>query len=315
MTHAQYIQLLAGSLGFLAVVIAGAGYAALGGSRRRVIEERLGGPVGAAAVPVSEQGQPKYYKALYGLGAAVAPKGTSKGLTEELAQAGIYGRTAPLVFMGIKIVCFAGALLGAMLLIGPVLHFLLPDAEVSMTLQVLWVLIVAMLGLMAPNIVLSIRRGRRQTEVRNHLPDAVDLLEICVSAGMGLDAAWRSVTDQIRRVSPVLADEMSLTDLEINLGGTRAMAMRHMAERTRADELNWLVTSFIQAERFGVSISETLRAFAASIRENRTQKAEESAEKMAVRILFPLIIFIFPTILIVTAGPAAIKIAEVFGSR
>ena len=293
-------------LTFIAVVGVGGAWLAARSLRHRPIQARLQGGTSTLG-PVSEHGQPPFFKALQGLGMAVAYKGPSKQLRDQLARAGHYSPSAPFIFLGLKVLTFT-VTLSFMLAIAPNL-----PASIPGSLKALVVLTGGMIGLIAPNAVLYAQRVRRQTEVRRHLPDAVDLLEICIGSGMGLDQGWRAVTEQVRRVSPVLADEMVLTDLEINLGGTRATAMRHMAERTRAEELHWLVSAFIQSERFGTSLSDTLRSFAASMREDRTRRAEEAAEKMAVRILFPLVLFIFPTILIVCAGPAGLKMAAVFG--
>ena len=148
-------------------------------------------------------------------------------------------------------------------------------------------------------------------EIRNHLPDAVDLLEICVASGMGLDMAWNQVAEQIRGVSAQLADEMALSNLEMHIGASRAEALRHMVDRTGAEDLASLVAVLIQSERFGTSISEALKTFSETMREMRSMRAEESAEKMAVKLLFPMILFIFPVVLIVVAGPAGIQIARV----
>jgi tight adherence protein C len=140
------------------------------------------------------------------------------------------------------------------------------------------------------------------------------MLEICVSAGMGLDAAWNSVSDEVRRVSDHMSDEMELTNLEINLGTPRAVAMRHMAERTGVEDISSLVTLLLQSERFGASIVDALRTFARSLREIRSQRAEENAEKMAVKLLFPMVFFIFPVLFVVMVGPAVIVMMQTLGS-
>ena len=148
-----------------------------------------------------------------------------------------------------------------------------------------------------------------------HLPHAIDLLEICVSSGMGLEMAWNAVGDEVRRVSTILADEMALANLEMHLGADRASAMRHMAERTGAEEISSLVATLVQSERFGTKVADALRVFAESMRIERSQRAEEAAEKMAVKLLFPLILFIFPSMLIVCAGSAVIQIVQVLGGN
>ena len=161
-----------------------------------------------------------------------------------------------------------------------------------------------------PNVVVYRRRLARRNEIRHHLPDVLDLLQICVTSGMGLDMAWNAVSDEIRGVCPILADEMALTNLELHLGSPRSVAMRRMADRTGAAEISSLVAVLLQSERFGTSISDALRVYATSMREKRSQQAAENAEKMAVKLLFPMVMFIFPSILVVTVGPASVTIAE-----
>jgi tight adherence protein C len=123
-----------------------------------------------------------------------------------------------------------------------------------------------------------------------------------------MDMAWNAVADEIRRVSGVLADEMALANLEVHLGVQRPDAMRHMAERTGAAEISSLVAMLVQTERFGTSIGVALKTFAESIREQRSLLAQETAEKMAVKLIVPMVVLIFPAIVIVMAGPAAMEL-------
>jgi tight adherence protein C len=236
------------------------------------------------------------------VGRLVAGGGTSSKLRQNLARAGFTDQSAAPVYLGIKMLLLVIACIGAAMI------FAVTDLALSMKMLV----IAAGGGLLffIPNIVVDLARRNRSREVRMHLPDAVDLLEVCVSAGMGLDMAWNAVTEEVRTVSTVLADEMTLANLEMQLGSPRAVAMRRMAERTGAEELSSLVAMFVQTERFGTSIAETLRSFATAMRENRSQKAEEVAEKMAVKLLFPMVMFIFPVTLISAVGPAALSIAK-----
>jgi tight adherence protein C len=178
---------------------------------------------------------------------------------------------------------------------------------------VLGIAMISALFSFLPNFWVSVRRDRRRLDVQIHLADAVDLLEICVSSGMGLDMAWNSVSDEMRRVSTTLADEMALTNLEIHLGAPRAQAMRNMAARTGAEEISSMVATIVQSDRFGTSIADALRVFATSMREQRSQKAEEAAEKMAVMLLFPMVLCIFPAMLIVVAAPSVITFFKTVG--
>jgi tight adherence protein C len=170
---------------------------------------------------------------------------------------------------------------------------------------------VAAFGLL-PNLYIAYRRSARRGEVRRQLPDAIDLLEICVSSGMGLDMAWNAVCEDFRGVSTILADEMALVTLEMHLGAPRAQALRNMARRTGVEDISSLVATLVQSERFGTSVSQALRVYADAMRKERSQRAEEAAEKLTVKMLFPMVLFIFPCIFVVILGPAGIKIAEMF---
>jgi tight adherence protein C len=184
--------------------------------------------------------------------------------------------------------------------------------EATFAVKILIVLSGTALAFFIPNIVLGHIANHRCSTVRRYLPDVIDLLEICVSGGMGLDTAWNAVATEIRAVSPLTADEMALTNLEVLLGAERGEAIRNMAMRTNSKELESLVAVLVQSQRFGTSISEALRVFAQTMREIRSQRAEEMAEKMAVKMLFPMVIFIFPVVLIVSTGPAIMTLVEIF---
>ena len=236
-----------------------------------------------------------------------APEGTTPRLREELACAGYHSRNASLIYIGAKVTLF---LIGLGALVPLVMPLNMPLAG-----RLSLIACGATALFFVPNMLVSARRRKRSLEVRHNLPDALDLLEICVSSGMGLDMAWNAVTDEIRRVSTILADEMSLANLQIHLGASRAVAMRQMASRTGADELSSLVAILVQSERFGTSVAEALKTFAKSMREQRSQRAEEAAEKMAVKLLFPMVLFIFPAVLIVAVGPSGIQLARVMFGR
>jgi tight adherence protein C len=228
--------------------------------------------------------------------------GASPKLRKTLARAGYSNRGAAELFFGIKVTMMIVGLAGAIL---AVLHF-----ETSMAMGVLLVVSGAAGASMIPNFFLNRKVKKRTGEIRNALPNAIDLLEVCVSAGMGVDQAWNATADEIRDASIALADEMSLVNLEMLLGAKRPEALRNMAERTGADDLASLSSIISQADKFGTSVADALRTFAETMREMRSQKAEESAEKMAIKLLLPMVIFIFPVVLLVSAGPAALKMVE-----
>ena len=242
---------------------------------------------------------------LHRTGQRVSAKGPSPGLRAMMAKAGYHGFLAAEVYLGAKTFLF----LGGLVMIGTLVY----PMNVGLTMRVLFVLTGATVLSFIPNVVVSARRRSRREIVRRALPEAIDLLEICVSAGMGIDMAWNSVSDEIRRISHVLADEMALTNLEIHLGTYRAEAVQNMADRTDADELASLAGVLHQAEQFGTSISDALRSFATSMREQRSQRAEETAEKMAVKMLLPMVVFIFPPVIIVAVVPAFIRVTSLLG--
>jgi len=294
-------------LAFVSITAIGGAVIAARGQRRRLLTNRLQplDPLAEQGGEIGDEGQTQSGGFLAALGNLIAPSGASTRLQEKLTNAGYYGRNAASIYLGVKMLLLIGGLVAMVFVIVPL--------EATMGMKIMSMMSVAGLLSFIPNLALEAKLRERRTQVRNHLPDAVDLLEICVSSGMGMDMAWNSVADEVRRVSPVFADEMLLTNLEIHLGASRAEAMRHMAQRTKADEVASLVAMLVQTERFGTSLSDSLRTFAETMRESRAQRAEEAAEKMAVKLLFPMILFIFPTIMLVTAGPAAITVADLFG--
>ncbi len=238
---------------------------------------------------------------------SIASSGShSQVLRQDLASAGLHNTSAPMIYMGAKMILLLSGMLFLLVLV-----MFLPLKNLPAKIAI--VLCGASFMFFLPNIVVALRRQRRQMEIRHHLPEAVDLLEICVSSGMGLDMGWNMVADEIRRVSSTLADEMALTNLEMHLGASRVEAMRHMAERTGAEELSSLVAVLVQSERFGTSISDALKTFASSMREERSTIAQENSEKAAVKLLFPMILLIFPAMLIVIMGPATIQFSELIG--
>ena len=292
-------------LTFLAVVCIGGAFILARASRQRALQARLAQLGG----PYEEDGprQNRLVELLHGIGRLVSAKGPSPALRTELTKAGYHGFMAAEIYLGIKFLLLVVGLFALTALLLP-----LPQ---TLPVKVLLIVLGSAVLSFLPNMFVSLRRRGRAAEVRMALPDAIDLLEICVSAGMGIDMAWNAVADEVRPVSTVLADEMTLANLEIHLGTPRGEAMHHMAERTDADELSSLAGVLAQSEQFGTSVADALRTYASSMREMRSQRAEETAEKMAVKLLLPMIVFIFPTILVVTAGPAIIKLVELFGGN
>ena len=169
----------------------------------------------------------------------------------------------------------------------------------------------AAIGYYAPDIWLRSRVRRRQRDLFEAFPDALDMLTICVEAGLGLNAAIARVGEESRLRSPALADEFHLAELELRAGATRESALRNIAVRTGLDDVNSLVIMLVQAERFGTSIAQSLRVHSDSLRTQRRLRAEEAAAKIPLKLLFPLIFCIFPSLLVVLMGPALIRVYRV----
>lgn len=175
----------------------------------------------------------------------------------------------------------------------------------------MWLLTAAAVGYYLPNVLLNQRIQTRQREIFNSFPDALDLMTVCVEAGLGMDAALGRVAAEIGLKSPLLADELNLVTLELRAGNTKERALRNLALRTGVEDVDALVAMLIQAERFGTSVADSLRVQSEQLRTKRRQRAEEMAAKIALKLLFPLIFFIFPSLLVVLMGPAFIQIYRV----
>lgn len=203
--------------------------------------------------------------------------------------------------VALKIVFAIVGLIGGILLAA-----LLP---ISGVLKVMFVALFVLLGYLIPSQQVSSMAVRRQRTIQRQLPDVMDLLTISVEAGMGFDAALAQV---VKNVPGPLAEEMSRLLQEIQIGVGRADAFRHLGERTDVSELQGFVLSMIQADLFGVSIANVLRAQSRELRQKRRQRAEEIAQKVPVKLLFPLIFLVLPAMFIVLLGPGIIKLYEQF---
>ena len=168
-------------------------------------------------------------------------------------------------------------------------------------------------GWIAPSFYVGNRVKSRQREVSHALPDALDMLVVCVEAGLGLNQALVRVSEEIDRVSPVLSEQLVIVNLEIRAGTARDEALRRMADRTGVPEVSSLVSMLIQTDRFGTSVAHTLRVQSNSLRTKRRQRAEEAAAKTAIKLVFPLVFFIFPALFVVILAPAVIQIFEALG--
>ena len=168
------------------------------------------------------------------------------------------------------------------------------------------------IGYLGPDFWLGKKIKSRQKKIRLGLPDVLDLLVVCVEAGLGVDAATARTAQELMKAQPAIADELSIVALEQRAGRAREDAWRHMAERTDVDTVRNLVSMLVQAEQFGTSIAKTLRTHSDTLRVQRIQQVEEMAAKTTVKLIFPLVFFIFPVLFLVVLGPAAILMSESF---
>lgn len=166
----------------------------------------------------------------------------------------------------------------------------------------------AVIGFYLPNFVLRFKVKRRQRDIFESFPDSLDLIMVCVEAGLGLDAAILRVVEEMRTARPAMAEEYELLTLELRAGLPREKALRNLAARTGVEDVSMLVAMLIQADRFGTSVADSLRVHSDMLRTKRHMLAEERAAKIGTKILFPLIFCIFPSLFVVLLGPAAIQV-------
>lgn len=189
----------------------------------------------------------------------------------------------------------------------------LPRLSSNQILLVAFALI--FVGLLAPNRWLVYRVEQRQRRLREGFPDALDLLVICVEAGLGLTAAIERVGTELRFTYPELAADLALVNMETRAGVDRELALHNLNERTGLPEIRGLVSLLAQTLRFGTGIADSLRVYSAEFRDQRMQKAEERAAKIGTQLIFPLILCLFPSFFAVAVGPAAIRLLEAFATR
>jgi tight adherence protein C len=218
-------------------------------------------------------------------------------LRRRLVRGGFQSPGAPAVYWGIRI-ALPLALMAATLLFVPF----------AGTIGLLFGVLAAGFGWLAPSFYLDARIRKRQKELRLALPDTLDLLVTTVEAGLGLNQAMVRVAQEISQISPQMAQELTLVNLEIRAGKSREESLRALGDRSGVEDLRSLATMLIQTDRFGTSVVQALRVHADTMRVKRKQRAEEEAAKTAVKILFPLLVFIFPALFVVLMGPAAINI-------
>lgn len=227
-------------------------------------------------------------------------------LKRKFINAGWRNPDAPKFYFTIKTILSFGIPL--------VLYFIfanLIDPE-KLIMLLLILLLGSAIGYYLPNIILSNAVMKRQREIFETFPDSLDLLTICMEAGLSFDQALGKVANEISIKSKTLSEELGLVLMEMRSGFSRERALRNLAMRTGVEDVDTLATMVIQSERFGTSIGDSLRVQSDNLRSKRRLKAEEAAAKIALKLLFPLIFFLFPMLFIVIMGPAALQILKTF---
>jgi tight adherence protein C len=223
----------------------------------------------------------------------------------QLINAGYRSGKAPIFFLGAKLLLVIVMVCLLAMIPAQLLRF---PSVLNLTF---YYVLAAACGYYAPALWLRRAIGSRKDALQRAIPDALDLMVVCVEAGLGLDQAIGRVGEEVKRAHPELSDELNLLALELRTGVSRQEALRNLAHRTDLEEVRNLVALLVQTDRFGTSIGQALRVHADSMRTSRRLKAEEVAAKLPVKMLLPLIFFIFPCMFIVLLGPAAIQMIRV----
>ena len=298
-------------LTFMMVLLCSIGGYLVMGSRAtmNVIKRRAEGQVGVSASDnesIELSVKDKLHALLTRLGEANKPSDESEvsAIRESLMTAGYRNAQAPILFMGAKLLSSILALGVAILLPTKLLGF------PTLTAQLVIYICAALAGYFLPMLWLRHAVSQRKEKIQDAFPDGLDLMVVCVEAGLGLDAAISRVSSEIRFAHRELAEEFNLVSLELRTGLSRAEALKNLSRRIDLEEVSSLVALLVQTDKFGTSIGQSLRVHSDSMRVNRQLRAEELAAKLPVKMLFPLVFFIFPSLFVVVVGPAAIKVAR-----
>ena len=230
----------------------------------------------------------------------------AKKLAKQLMHAGYRSSNAPIIYRALQLVSLA--LFPAAVALGCAV------AGKPIGSATMWILGGFILGFMLPRYLLNrMIKGRKQ-RLQWGLADALDLLVVSIEAGLGLNSALVRVGEEMKEVHPDISEEFAMTNMEIRVGRDRAEALRNLADRTGVEDLRSLCAMLIQADKFGTSIARAVRVYADSLRTKRRQRAEQAAQKAAVKLLFPLACFLFPTLFIALLGPAFINLTDTFAN-
>jgi tight adherence protein C len=246
--------------------------------------------------------------ALPRMGNVIVPENEAERtkLRARMMHAGLYQRQAMHAFLGVKLVLLVGAtLVGA----GLTLSNIMPPTR---ALPLAIVLFLA--GMFGPGAWLNRRKSHRQQAIKCGLPDAIDVMIICLEGGLSFQASIKKIADELRSAHPILGGELRIVDREIQLGRAPGEALTNFARRSDLEEILSLASVIGQSERFGASLVKSMRNHSESLRHKRKQAAEEKAQKAATLILIPTILFIFPAVFVILLAPAAIQVTEMFAA-
>jgi tight adherence protein C len=259
---------------------------------RRARRSPPGAPGGAGTLPQ--------------LGKVLMPEDANRlnRLKSRLMQAGMYQRHSTAIYMGIKMVMMLTPLV-----VGVGMSFL---GLISLRWGVILGASIGLVGNVAPGVWLRHQKSGRQRSIRRALPDALDVIIVCLEGGLSLPASFDRVTSELKAAHPLLASELAIVRREIQLGRSTGEALRQFADRFDAEELRSLASVVIQAERFGASVVKALRVHADALRIRRHQYAEAQAQKAPVKLIFPTVLCIFPALYIILMGPAGIMVFSMF---
>ena len=271
---------------------------------KRVLNPAARRPDPVAAVRQQDRIQAKVAEAANRLGRSLRPSNEAEvGKVQlELLNAGFRGEQAVAVYYGLKV-------LSVMLVVAVAVPVLVGRYGMTQT-TVTYAALAAGLGFYLPGLVVGQIKRKRMESIFLGLPDAIDLMVVCVEAGLGLDVAMRRVTGELATSCPALCEEFMISNFQVQMGRVRKDVLRDLGIRTGLDDLRALAAVIIQAEKFGSSIGQALRVQSDSMRTKRRQLAEERAAKTAVKIMIPLVLFIFPGVFVVLVGPAGMQIAK-----
>ena len=310
MSELTGIQWLLLGLVFLAVVGLILGLT-LWFSRRSGVQERLRQMDGSTDKALGLEGNAEWHakvvKAVGPMARLSAPKEgwEESSLRLRFMHAGLREKSWPALLFAAKTVLALG--FPALFLLGANMA----SVKMGTNPQIFLLLLFAAIGYYLPNGVLARLVDWRKTEVQDALPDALDLMTVCVEAGLGLDAAMNRAASEIGLRSAALEEELNLVALELRMGVKRELALRNLALRTGVEDVASFVAMIVQADRFGTNVAEALRIQGETMRTHRRLRAEERAAKIPLKLLFPLIFFIFPSLMLVLMGPAMISIYRV----